>query len=132
MDFYCLLTLSPSSMGVPHPRKHYTFLCQNYFPKNNGLLIIFLPHSETVNIFHCALGEIKSRYPEVAFVAFQDLASNSFSCRFLVFNSLYTKPFWLPCWGLSIACIIPTFLVWILTGSMWHPQTGLFGECLIK
>lgn len=56
---------------APHPRIHYTFLWQNYFSKNDGLVTILLPHSQTVNISHCTKGEIESRYPAMAFVAFQ-------------------------------------------------------------
>lgn len=50
MHFYFLLTLFPSSMGVPHPRIHFAFLWQNYFSKNDGPVIILLPYSEIVNI----------------------------------------------------------------------------------
>lgn len=66
----------------------------------------------------------------MAFVAFQDLGSTSFSFKFLMFNSLYTHPSSTPCGRIPFACRISTLLVWIRAGSMWHPQSGLFDECL--
>lgn len=105
---------------------HYTFLWQNYLSKHEGLVIIWLPRSDTINVSCGTQGEIKSRYPDRASVAFQDLPS--FSRRSSTFNPLYAAIVL----GHPFACRISIWSVQILAISMWHPQPGWLDECLLQ
>lgn len=121
--------VSPSSMnGLIQPKIDCMLLWKSYFSKNERSVLIRLPHSETVHVFHYTQREVSRVTLMQRSCPLQHLTSTS-SWKPSISSSVYILPLWMSCRSISFTGGI--YLCGCRSGPDEQP-CGLFDEWLIQ